>query len=491
MKITGFPYYIFLLPFFFVLHTTTTHWLFIDTGTLLLLIINYCLAAGITFFIFLLLLKRKSKAGLMTFVLLAINFFFSEIHQTLRTYFPVPFIYRYVFIVPFLLLLISFIFLKLYRSSSYFRRLTLYLNILFIIFILGEFVTILVRTATAERRKVTLANEAVFSVCQTCPKPDIYFLVFDEYSSSLSLKQDYNYDNRYLDTFLTEKGFKILQRSLSNYNVTSFSLASITNMSYLRISDPGAITSIDNAEAVNLIGNSRLFDFLTKMGYAIENCSLFDIGDKKAPLHYYFSKTSKEIIIDKTFINTLRGEIGWNFVKKENLFIPLQKKYSESFNNINEGIEKVKALTLNKIKTPRFVYGHFLLPHSPYYMNKMTPYTTEQLAETHSSSVSAYLNYLYYTNTIIKDLINTIQKNTNGESVIIIMGDHGFRPPVQTAFPEKYFKNQDAVFFPGRNYELLYDSINGVNQFRVILNTLFQQKLQLLENKQYYLEDRK
>src|SRR5260221_7686024 len=118
-------------------------------------------------------------------------------------------------------------------------------------------------------------------------------------------------------------------------------------------------------------------------------------------------------------------------------------------------------------------------------MNKMTPYTTERLAETHSDSVSAYLNYVYYTNTIIKDLINTIQKNTKGESVIIMMGDHGFRPPVQTTFPEKYFKNQNAVFFPDRNYHLLYDSINGVNQFRAILNTLFRQKIQLLENKQY------
>src|SRR5260221_6402431 len=152
MKITSFPYYIFLLPLFFVFHAITTHWLFIDTGTVLLLVINYCIAAGITFTIFLLLLKKKNKAGLMTFVLLAINFFFSEIHHTLRTYFPLPFIYRYIFIIPLLLLLVIFIFIKLYRSLSSFKRLTFYLNLLFIIFILGEAATFLVRTATAGKR---------------------------------------------------------------------------------------------------------------------------------------------------------------------------------------------------------------------------------------------------------------------------------------------------------------------------------------------------
>jgi hypothetical protein len=40
-------------------------------------------------------------------------------------------------------------------------------------------------------------------------KPDIYFLLFDAYTSSLALKEQYHYDNGDFDRFLLQKGFHI------------------------------------------------------------------------------------------------------------------------------------------------------------------------------------------------------------------------------------------------------------------------------------------
>jgi hypothetical protein len=38
------------------------------------------------------------------------------------------------------------------------------------------------------------------------------------------------------------------------------------------------------------------------------------------------------------------------------------------------------------------------------------------------------------------------------------------------------------VYFPGRNYDLMVDSIENVNEFRVIFNSFFGQKLPLLKD---------
>ncbi|MES1198229.1 MAG: hypothetical protein ABUL41_03030 [Chitinophagaceae bacterium] len=92
---------------------------------------------------------------------------------------------------------------------------------------------------------------------------------------------------------------------------------------------------------------------------------------------------------------------------------------------------------------------------------------------------------------MIKDLVLSIQDHTGGQAVIIIMGDHGFRSSANTNHPDKYFRNQNAIYLPNQSYNLLYDSITGVNQFRLILNTLFKQNLPVIDDQQHYLQDRK
>ncbi|MES1198228.1 MAG: hypothetical protein ABUL41_03025 [Chitinophagaceae bacterium] len=376
MKISRFPYYIFLLPIFFVLHTISTHWLSIPAVDQLLLSIKYCLVAAALFILFLFLLKKTNKSGLVVFALLSINFFFPEVHQVLRSNIPLPFISRYMVIIPFLLLLLTWLVFKIKKSNSSFHRLTSYLNILFLLLLLGEAVILSNRTFNSSKTKVSTVNDISFTKCDTCAKPDIYFLVFDEYSSSLSLKEDYNYDNSFLDTFLTKRGFRILTQSKSNYNITNFSLASIINMSYLRIAKPDAVTSIDYNDAEKLVEQNKLCSFLEGIGYEIENYSIFNINNKQAPLHYYFTPTPLDILKKKTFITRILNETGWNFFSREALLESQQKIFSNALDNIKEGIDSIRQQSLQKAAKPRFVYGHLLLPHSPFLMNKTIPYST-------------------------------------------------------------------------------------------------------------------
>jgi len=49
------------------------------------------------------------------------------------------------------------------------------------------------------------------------------------------------------------------------------------------------------------------------------------------------------------------------------------------------------------------------------------------------------------------------------------------------------FKNLNAVYFAGKDYHLFYDSVSGVNQFRIILNSLFNQSISLLKDATIFL----
>ena len=72
------------------------------------------------------------------------------------------------------------------------------------------------------------------------------------------------------------------------------------------------------------------------------------------------------------------------------------------------------------------------------------------------------------------------------------MGDHGLRYHDRLGYnPLSFVENQNAVYFPGKDYRLFYDSISGVNQFRVILNTLFGQNLPLLKDSVVNVKDKK
>ncbi len=67
------------------------------------------------------------------------------------------------------------------------------------------------------------------------------------------------------------------------------------------------------------------------------------------------------------------------------------------------------------------------------------------------------------------------------------MGDHGFRHFIKPVAMEYHFMNLNSVYLPGNNYAGFYDSISGVNQFRIILNKQFNQQFPLLKDSSSFM----
>ena len=103
------------------------------------------------------------------------------------------------------------------------------------------------------------------------------------------------------------------------------------------------------------------------------------------------------------------------------------------------------------------------------------------------NSIEGYINNLRYTNNKLKELVTNIQENTKGKAVIIVMGDHGYRS--ESLPKHDYFRNFNSIYLPPGYQSAYYDSVSGVNQFRVLFNTLFKTVYPLLKDSTVFLSD--
>lgn len=135
---------------------------------------------------------------------------------------------------------------------------------------------------------------------------------------------------------------------------------------------------------------------------------------------------------------------------------------------------------------------HLLLPHSPFFFDRSGNRRDQKIIfkEDDYNTPSSYLQYVEYTNLILKDVVDTIQFN-NPKAVIILMGDHGYRLKTKDPFPLHHFNNLNAVYFPDHDYKGLYSDISGCNQFRVIFNKLFYQNFPLIKDSSIYIVDKR
>ena len=130
------PFYLFLLPLFFVLHGYTEFYGLIPLIESINLAGIYLLAGLFLFCIGWLLFRNGYKASLFAFLLLAFNFFFGPVHDFLKQTFPGSFISRYSFILSGAVILFGICVLLLKKVTKLPAQFIFYLNLLFIILLL-------------------------------------------------------------------------------------------------------------------------------------------------------------------------------------------------------------------------------------------------------------------------------------------------------------------------------------------------------------------
>ncbi|HXD79691.1 MAG TPA: sulfatase-like hydrolase/transferase [Puia sp.] len=495
MPLRTFPFFLPALPVFFVLHGYRENLGYIHAGDALLLSGIYVLGSLLVFLAFRLLYRHTVKAALAAGFVLAFYFFFGALHDFLQAH--VRLLSRYVILLPAFLAAAAALVIALGRTGRDLRRLVVYLNVLFLIYIGIDLAGVVF--PARRPRPPAFGSAASGDTIRFLPysgraKPDIYFLVFDAYTSSLALKEQYHFDNGAFDRFLASRGFRIQKASRSNYKYTILSIPSILNMAYLdRLRDIKGGEVAEYYYLSDLIRDNDLLAWLRANGYDIVNCSIFDLRGHPSPVGQSLLPLQTRLITDQTLYSRFYRDIGWNFYRFT--IDPLaEREIDRSLDNDNQLMGRLLAASARRSARPRFFYGHFNIPHPPYYYDRegrrrkvAAPYRP-----TDEDSVQDYLDYLPYTNQRAEQLIDRILRNSGGQAVIIFMGDHGLRYHDSLGYnPLSFVQNQNAVYFPGGDYHLFYDSISGVNQFRVILNSLFAQRIPMLKDSIANVKDKK
>ncbi|MEO6289913.1 MAG: hypothetical protein ABIO76_08335, partial [Ginsengibacter sp.] len=306
------PWYLLLLPLFFVLHGYAENFGFINFSDIAILAVVYIVVAILLYLFFFLFFKNRARSALASFYILVFYFFFGAIQNFFKIH--LNSLSKYSILLSVFIITFAACIVYLKRTRSSFLKLTLFFNFLFLTFVLVDLATIILKKINPPAHKLSaysFENDYNFSNCLECEKPDIYFLLFDEYASSVSLKKHFNYDNSLLDTFLIDQGFHIQKESKSNYNFTPFSMASMLNMSYLAGINPSEISIEDYSRCNGLIRNNAVINFLSAQGYEIINYSIFDLAGNPSFVSQDVLPLKTKLITDRTLFGRMRIDLGW------------------------------------------------------------------------------------------------------------------------------------------------------------------------------------
>jgi hypothetical protein len=487
------PYFVALLPIFFVLHGYVAHAEFIAAGGIVQLLLVLLAAAGILYFLFRVMLQQPIKAGLFTLYCLGFYLFFGAFYDFLKAWSPWTLVWKYSVLLTTFLVLAIILFLFLRRSKSGMGRAAFFFNLLFLIFIGVDLLSLANKKWLKKDDNATAVTASKQKMLPGIQRPDIYLLLFDEYSASHSLKELYQFDNSGLDSFLVQQGFHLIPGSRSNYPETSFSMASCLNMDYLDWLKPGMEIRREHYQrCAEEIRNNEVMQLLSDNGYQIVNQSVFDLHHHPAPVSQRWLSIDTRLITEETLLSRLCHEFNWFF----NRYALLRKilpvtSYEEQMLNNDRCLAGVLAASTVKANRPRFVYGHFLLPHFPFYKNKNGQILPDSIVngvmQEKIAPLPHYLEYVQYTNIEVRKLVAGIRAN-NPQAVIIFLSDHGYRWNVPAGQLSHVFYNQNAVYLPSGQYGKFYDSITNVNQFRVIFNSLFGTQYPLLKDTSLFVQ---
>lgn len=319
------------------------------------------------------------------------------------------------------------------------------------------------------------------------PRPDIYYIILDEYSRADVLQRFFGHDNApFLDS-LRSRGFYVADESRSNYLTTYLSLGSSLNMDYLHELDraSGMKSFSEYAYRPRLLDNLACL-LLKKAGYQFVFFPSIYAGTSRNPnADVYMSDVKIDFSeFDRMLINT-------------SMLTVMNAGYGAHRRRILFDFDQLAKIP--EMKAPTFTFVHFTVPHAPFIFdadgNVPTGGVSHDDPLPKDVFVKGYVDQVAYLNKRLTETVDRILAGSEVPPVIILQGDHGpgfMMPPLTSAedhLPLIRSPILNAYYLPGDGARWLYPSISPVNTFRVVFNEYFGADLKLLDDATYALAD--
>lgn len=480
------PHFLYLLPLFFVLHGYLENYPVIAWTVGAWLLLKYLFVVLVLTGLFYFIIRSWIPTAVMVFCVMLFHLFFGPVHDGLKSLLPDFFLTKYSFILPAAFVCFLFLLFYLRKRKPRLPQLQQYLNFLLIVLIVIDLVLLVIKTTQPET-SVKLAP--AFTPCDTCQKPDVYLIIADAYTGREALEEVFHFDNSAFEQELQKRGFLIVDSSKSNYNYTPFTMAAMLGMQYLQ-GIKGHNGDLDDRNiCFTLIDDNPVIDFFRSQGYLFKNYSIFQFAGKLPYRSTRFYYTGEEQLKAQTFVSRVNRDIRFNAVTRFKIPSEIERIYYWQLDLNQTLYQKTWEESSTPSEQPRFVYTHLEMPHSPYYFDKDgQPNALEDLTDERQVDTAKYIGYLQYSNKKYLELIDHIFAHAKQPPIILLMSDHAFREYANDAVDHRYhFMNLNTVFLPGKQYSGFYHGLSTVNQFRLLLNSAFGQKLPLLKDSTSYL----
>ncbi len=328
--------------------------------------------------------------------------------------------------------------------------------------------------------------------------PDIYYIILDAYGRADVLEKHFGFDNsEFLDS-LRDLGFQIADCSHSNYAITTLSLGSSLNMSYIdgifRGSDEPSIQALEQLAEDNLVRRTlrrlgyQVISFET--GYSITEWEDADWYFDLEPLPKWKLRglnAFESLLVDTTLLRVFRDWEGDLPVRLPYFLDYAYSRHRQYILNVLDHLPQVA-----EIPGPTFTMAHVLAPHDPFVFGPNGENVTHRetfslkpdiLREDKPEYTRGYTDQVRYVNSRILEVVRTILEKSSRPPIIIIQGDHGPKRNMSSDFAR--LANLSAFYLPGEGAQALYSSITPVNIFRLIFDRYFGSDLPLLPDNSY------
>ena len=419
------PLFILLLPLFFFAHLLSDYFGVVELHLLGIPETYWYIGVSAVLFV-VFSIRRPVIRRLAIWVVLAqfIFFFFSPIHAWLEDF--IPSLSKYSVLLSILVIVLIVSFILLLKAKLPFETTYRYLNIVLLVLLAYELLMISVLHLTNGRiRSFTntypIANK--YKACDTCLKPDIYYLVFDMYANSKFVKEFWNYDNP-LDAYLDSSRFYNVKNSTSNYNYTVYSMGSVFNMNYHAIRN-NHNNAFRSGNLMQQFYKNELTAILEKEGYKFYNYSWLPLEVDEPRLEPLAFTSPNELVRSQTLWFRFRRDIGWRFkfLQKQEEYTGelkpfFRKECMDNLSRIRKSYAGLRDVSRSVDGKPVFVYAHFLVPHAPFLFDSTGKVKPE--GEWASTDHRLYLDQLKYTNLLIRDLCTALIKEARRPRIIIL-----------------------------------------------------------------------
>ena len=382
--------------------------------------------------------------------------------------------WKYRYIVLLVIAIITILALSFFYYQIIIRRKThRFLNLNKIFFAVACFILvtnlaeIAFRYKSNQREHLPNITFSLLTANENAVRPDIYYIILDEYASLDQIKEDYGYDNTQFAERLKRKGFVIPKNSTTKYASTNNSLCESLNMGKIELvnSDASSFLSkiteftgfVEKKDKIVMerIRNNEVVNVLKNLGYKYIHFGSWwretkynTHADKN--INYYGCRVNNELsalLLESSFFRLF-------FINKE-LY---RNGIRYAFDNLNK---------IPSYESPKFVFFHLFLPHAPFVFKD----NGESVSWRESSSLdhnSLYLGQYIFTTKMIEKTVHLILATSKEPPIIILQSDHGSR-----FYPKNKHKIFCALYLPYGGSTIVDDNIMPGEIFQKIFKFYF------------------